>query len=191
MAFIFEWNSTASTPSPRSTRLAPALLLDDALRSFAASGSAGLARPAAARRRGTGCAPLEQRRRRAAGSSSALPSRLASTHLADADRVPHLERSELPAEAPPHRAIDVVDRVRDVEAPRARCRRASEPSVVAQKRADLVAAEKQRLRSARATSSIARRGVERRQSRRLPGPVRQRRRIERQDLRLAAVFCRL
>jgi len=34
-------------------------------------------------------------------------------HLADADRVPGLEWTELPAEAPLHRAVDVIDGVRD------------------------------------------------------------------------------
>ena len=37
-------------------------------------------------------------------------------HVLDADRVDQLERPELPAEPPSHRAIDVVDRVRDVAA---------------------------------------------------------------------------
>ena len=35
MAFIFEWNSRPSTPSPRSTRLAPAFRRTDGRRSFA------------------------------------------------------------------------------------------------------------------------------------------------------------
>ena len=34
MAFIFEWNSTHRTSSPRSTRLAPAFFLTTRLRSF-------------------------------------------------------------------------------------------------------------------------------------------------------------
>ena len=48
---------------------------------------------------------------RTSGGGSADAARL--EHLLDADRVPGFERSELPAESPLHRAVDVVDRVRD------------------------------------------------------------------------------
>ena len=38
---------------------------------------------------------------------SPIPHRI--EHLVNADRVPDLERPELPAESPLHRAIDVID----------------------------------------------------------------------------------
>src|SRR5438034_1616135 len=37
-----------------------------------------------------------------------------SEHFADADCIPDLEGPKLPAKSPPHRAIDVVNRVRDI-----------------------------------------------------------------------------
>ena len=145
IAFIFEWNSTPSTPSPRSTRLAPAFRRTTALRSFAVR---RICRSGAGRRH-----RLVADAGRASAEASALERvaderrRVADAarleHLLDADRVPRLERPELPAEAPLHRAVDVVDGVRDVgrDARGVDERRAQR---VAQERADLVLAAEQR-----------------------------------------------
>jgi hypothetical protein len=80
IAFIFEWNSTHSTPSPRSTRLAPGFDLTIAERSRALRSSVS--------RLGAG---ISRRRTRAL-----------------ADRLHDLERPQLPAEAPAHHAVHVV-----------------------------------------------------------------------------------
>ena len=73
IAFIFEWNSIASTPSPRSTRLAPALRLTTRSRSFAVrricrSGPAGGTAPVRMRFRPDAIASA-----RMAGTSASAP----------------------------------------------------------------------------------------------------------------------
>ena len=133
----------ASTPSPRSTRLAPAFVVTTPLRSFARSrGAAGPAPAGGSASVAEAVAPVaaarDQRRQRPASPVASSTSR---TPIASTD----LERPELPAEPPPHRAIDVVDRVGDVRRDPRGVDAASAPSVVAQELADLVLAVEQRL----------------------------------------------
>ena len=117
MAFIFEWKSTASTPSPRSTRLAPGVAAHDALPLFRRLENLQVGR--------------RRRQRPFAESLLAAPQHVRDQrrrilvadrleHVANAEGVPRLEWTELPAEAPPHRPIDIVDRVAMSGATRAR-----------------------------------------------------------------------
>ena len=135
------------------------------------------------RRRHAAVAEARRAARRAPRSTSGgtgAPPPAASRTAANADRVPDLERPDLPAEPPSHRAIDVVDRVRDVgrDARRVDERR---PERLAQERADAVAAEEERA-DALARVVDAARGFERRQRRRPLRAVGHRRRVEREDL---------
>jgi hypothetical protein len=100
-------------------------------------------------------------------------------HFTDADRVPDLE-GRAPTESPPHRAVHIVDGMGGVwsDAGGIEEQRTERRS---QKRADVVAAEKQRLRPLRHIFDRSC-GVDRRKTRRLPWPVRERRRIQRENL---------
>ena len=159
IAFIFEWSETASTPSPRSMRLAPAfdattLSRSRALRRISSSGLAG------AERRG------------------------AIWLVAEADGVGQLERAERPPVSPSHRAIDVVDRIRDLRrdlrgvSQGGGKRRLEKLGDAIRSRKELPHALGQRKR---------RGGIERRQLDRLPGPILHCLRIERPDIGLAGV----
>ena len=145
MAFIFEWNSTQSTPSPRSTRLAPAFRRttrerflrrsqDQQVRRRGRQGRLADAGPAPIHR-------LPQHRRHVGGVPGSCPPRVYD--LADPDRVQQLERTKLPSEAPLHHPVHVVDRVSDQRrhargVDERRCQR------LAQKRPDPVRAGKER-----------------------------------------------
>ena len=74
-------------------------------------------------------------------------------HRVDANRIPQLERTQLPAEAPPHRAVDIVDRVRNIGCDACRIdqrRRQRRP----QELADAVAAQETACGCASPTDSI-------------------------------------
>ena len=111
IAFIFEWNSTREHAVAEVDEAGAGVLPDD--RAAGPSRDAGSA---------------DRRRRPASRTLSPRTAQLATIggdvrrqrveHVVHADRVPRLERAELPAEAPPHRAIDVVDRVGDRRARR-------------------------------------------------------------------------
>ena len=121
MEFILEWNSRHATPSPRSIRLAPALLLDLALgvlevhevqttavvRKLAVAVRGGIPHrlPSALR------AGRSRRRRLRASWRSSRATRdpsdfMRSATLTEAEGIPHLERSHLPAEAPLQAVVD-------------------------------------------------------------------------------------
>ena len=103
MAFIFEWNSTQSTPSPEIDEAGAGVLPDDAC-----SGAGRLDQ----------CRTRLARRCRRLAEQIACLGRGAVTERGhdriDADGAQRLERTELPAETPPHRAIDVVARSGDL-----------------------------------------------------------------------------
>ena len=140
IAFIFEWNSSARTPSPRSTRLAPAFLRTTRLRSLAERSSC----------RSAAAAGTPSWRKRSPAVNAFEASRERGVVVAEdrlrADGVDDLEGTQLPAEAPLHRAVDIVDRVGDV---RPHLRRVAQrrPERVAQELSDLVLAEIQGLDS--------------------------------------------
>ena len=108
IVFIFEWNSTHNTPSPRSTRLAPAFDRTTVERSLADCSISSPGRRREPADRGSAVRPEARTSRTIAGGSVIAH---ASRTALDANRVPGFERTKLPAEAPPHRAVDVVDRV--------------------------------------------------------------------------------
>ena len=95
-----------------------------------------------------------RRRRRRPGAERAARQRLDDQRrevgraarlddFANADRVPRLERPELPAESPAHRPVDVVDRAGDVRRDARRVEQ-QRPERVAQQLAGAVGAEEQR-----------------------------------------------
>ncbi len=118
MAFIFEWNSTAITPSPMSTRLAPEFFLmtrpcSFAVRRICRSGAAGVTRPSRNRER-----PPSSRLLIRGGTPRwhgvAAGGLRRGQHFFHADDVEQLEGSEVPAESPTHHAVDIVDRMGDL-----------------------------------------------------------------------------
>ena len=108
IAFIFEWNSIASTPSPMSTRLAPAFFLTMRDWSFA---FLRICR-SDARRLGSLLSRAQGRRRRAARADLTRD----LEDAVDADRVGDLEWAEVPAKSPAHDTVHVVGRVGDAGA---------------------------------------------------------------------------
>ena len=181
MVFIFEWNSRPRTPSPRSTRLAPGLVLTTRARALA-DRRMSRSDPAGERRRANRVAagvegPLDERRR--IGHGAGVEDR------SEADGVPRLEWPQLPAEAPPHRPIDVVDRRGDVRRHAGRVDQRG-PEGTPQQIAGLVPAEKQGAQPFGGRRPGAR-GVQRCQLRADALAEFERRRVEREDARLAAL----
>ena len=168
MAFIFEWNSTASTPSPRSTRLAPALRR-----------TGGRSALAARRIRSSGpraCRTASRSRIASGGSDNPHDSSTTSGPIAS-------HSSNGPSSQPnPHRMARSTSaggvgnggsglrRVNECPAQR-RARERTGAAAVPQQRAD-----------SRGQVVNGAGGIHRRQLRRLPRPVGERRRVERQDL---------
>ena len=129
------------TPSPRSTRLAPGLQprppASAPWRRRSAAHRLAPDAPAVAERVRAGSQSIGDQRRHRRG-------RARVDQRAQPDRVGNLEGAELPAVAPAHRAIDVVEAVGRCRARPRPCRAASTPSVRAQEVADRIVAKEQR-----------------------------------------------